>query len=93
VRREVGAVCKLIDQHAESHDVAPFYAEHYRFVVTAFHLKPLQSTKFKHACDERCNRLRMWLASGDYDQARSWIEGVAISEPAKLAALAVEGVL
>lgn len=93
VRREVNAVRKMIDRHDESHAVAPFYAEHHRYIVAAFHLRPLQGLKAKKACDDRSNHLRMLLAGGEYDDAKAWIDGVALSEPAKLAALAVEGVL
>ncbi len=93
VRREVGAVRKMIDRHDASHEVGPFYAEHYRFICTAFHLKPLQALKAKKACDDRTNHLRMLLAGGEYAEAITWIEGVGLSEPAKLAALAVEGVI
>ncbi len=93
MRREVNAVRRMIDRHDTSHEVAPFYAEHYRFVVTAFHLKPLQATKAKKMFHDRTNHLRMLLASDYYDEAKAWIEGIALSEPAKLAALAVEGVL
>jgi HK97 family phage portal protein len=93
VRREVGAVRKMIDQQADSHQVGPFYAEHYAFICTAFHLKPLQMLKAKKVCDDRSNHLRMLLAGGEYVDARAWIDGIAVSEPAKLAALAVEGVL
>lgn len=93
VRREVGAVHKMIDRHDSSHEVAPFYLEHHRFICTAFHLRPLQSMKARKACDDRTNHLVMLLAGGEYDEAKAWIDSVGLSEPAKLAALAVEGVL
>jgi hypothetical protein len=93
VRREVGAGRKLIDNRSDGSEVAPFYAEHFRFICTAFHLKPLQSLKEKSIIDARSDRLRLFLSDGDYVSAKEWIDGIAISEPAKLAALAVEGVL
>jgi hypothetical protein len=93
VRREVGAARKLIDSRSDGSEVAPFYAEHFRFICTAFHLKPLQSLKEKSVIDVRSDRLRLFLSDGDFVGAKEWIDGVAISEPAKLAALAVEGVL
>ena len=89
VRREVGAVGKLIDQQADSHQVAPFYAEHYRFICTAFHMQPLQALKAKKSCDDRANHLRMLLAEGEYADAKTWIDGIAVSEPSKLAAQGV----
>jgi HK97 family phage portal protein len=93
IRRETGAVRKMIDQRADSHQVAPFYAEHYRFVCGAFHFASLQALKEKVILDARMENLRMLLAGGEYDAAKAWIDGIAVSEPAKLAALAVEGAL
>jgi len=93
VRREVGAVRKMIDLKADSHEAGLFYAEHCRFLCEALHLPSLQVLKVKRACDERSNRLRSLLAAGDYEEARAWIDNLAATEPVKLTALAVEGVL
>jgi HK97 family phage portal protein len=93
VRREAGAVRRLIDVQATRQDVAAFYAEHWRFLCGAFHLPSLQSLKAKQACDARSSHLEMLLTEERFAEARAWIDGVAVTESAKLAALAVEGVL
>lgn len=92
VRREVGAVRKMIENHSDSAAAGQFYAEHYRFICSALHLKPLQALKAKQACDSRGSELRMHLAEETYPEAAAWIEGIAVTESSKLAALAVEGV-
>lgn len=93
VRREVSAVRKLIDQERNSSHVAAFYAEHHRFICNVLHLPSLQSLNAKQACDSRKSELTMYLEEDRFAEARIWIERVAATEPARLAALAVEGVL
>lgn len=93
VRREVGAVGKMIDQQAGSDAARTFYAEHFQYISKAFHLKPLGTLKAKKTCDERANHLGMLLDGEDFAEARAWIENIAVTESAVLTALAVEGVL
>jgi len=93
VRREVSGVRKLILNERNSAHVADFYAEHYRFVCGVFHFKSLQQLKAKQACDERQKMLSSMLIDEDFVGATAWIEQVSLTEPQKLAALAVEGVI
>jgi HK97 family phage portal protein len=92
-RREIGAVRKLIDREAEFAEIGAFYAEHCRFICEAFHLPALGQLKAKQACDIRASELARLLHEEGEGAAVAFIEHVAATEPARLAALAVEGVL
>jgi HK97 family phage portal protein len=93
VRREVKAVRKLIETEASAAQFAAFYAEHYRFVCQVFHFPALQQLKAKQAYDVRCSHLQMLIETEGEAAALAYVEQVAVTEPQKLAALAVEGVL
>ena len=93
VRREVGAVRKLIETEASGEQFSSFYAEHYRFICGVMHFPALQQLKAKQGCDARSSHLRMLMDTEGQPAARQYIEQVASTEQAKLAALAVEGVL
>ena len=93
VRREVGALRKMVEQRADGIEALTFYSEHFHFVCRAFHLKPLQATREKRNCDEKSGRVKLFLDLENYSEALAWIDALAVSEPLKLAALAVEGVL
>ncbi len=93
VRREVGSARKLIERDAEFAEIGSFYAEHHRFICDAFHLAALQQLKAKQICDIRASELGRLLREEGQGAARFFIEQVAATEPARLAALAVEGVL
>lgn len=93
VRREAGAVRKMIEQQSDGSEVAAFYAEHFRYTCEALHLKPLPTLQVKRGVDARSNHLQMLLAGGEYTEARAWIDNFAATEPMKLTALAAEGVL
>jgi len=92
VRREVNGVRKLIGHEASLPEIGAFYAEHYRFVCEVFHLNALQQVKAKQACDARLYELARVLSEEGSAAATVWIEQVGLTEPMKLAALAVEGV-
>lgn len=92
VRREVGAVRKMIETEADPAAAAAYYAEHAAFLCAAFHFKPLQALQARQACTARSSELCMYLAEGRYADAKLWIDGIAVMEGLKLAALAVEGV-
>jgi hypothetical protein len=93
VRREVNGVRKLIEREANVQEVGAFYAEQFRFICDVFHFNALQQIKAKQACDTRLYKLAAILQEEDSAAANAWIEHVAVTEPEKLAALAVEGVL
>jgi HK97 family phage portal protein len=93
VRREAKAVRKLIEAEADRSQFAAFYAEHYRFICGVFHFPALQQLKAKQACDVKSSHLQMLMETEGPAKAREYIEHVAQTEQAKLAALAVEGVL
>ncbi len=93
VRREVNGVRKLIQNERNGAYAEQFYAEHLRFIVGAFHFKPLQHIKAMQAINARKSELTMYLEEERFAEATAWIETVAANEPARLAALAVEGVL
>ncbi len=93
VRREVSAVHKLIEREAAFSEFAAFYAEHCRFICGVFHFTALNSIKAKQACDIRCSELASRLNEEGAAAATAYLEHIAVTEPAKLAALAVEGVL
>jgi hypothetical protein len=95
VRKEVSAVRRLIDHKAGVYEVTEFYAEHARFIADVFHMEAGASLTVKIGCDARAQHLSMLLADQDDEfsaGAQVWIENVAATEPAKLVALAVEGV-
>lgn len=92
VRREVNGARKLIEHEAGAQEIGVFYAGQFRFIVGVFHLNALQQVKAKQACDARLYELARLIAE-DVPAATAFIEHVAQTEPAKLAALAVEGVL
>lgn len=92
VRRETGAVRKLIEREASAADIGQFYAEHHRFICEVLHLGALQQLKAKSACNARASELTLLLTEFAAADATAWIERVAMSETGKLAALAVEGV-
>lgn len=92
VRREVSGVRKLIEREAGSYEVTEFYAEQERFIVGVFHMEAIAALNVKIACDARAQQLTAMLAEEDAAGAQLWIERVAVTEPIKLATLAVEGV-
>jgi HK97 family phage portal protein len=95
VRKEVSGVGKLIAQGAGVYQVTEFYAEHARWVAEAFHMEATSALEVKIGCDARAQHLSMLLADEDDEfnaAAQVWIETVAATEPAKLAALAVKGI-
>ena len=92
VRREVNGARKLIEREAEMQEIGAFYAEQFRFICGVFHFTALQQVKAKQACDARLYDLARLIAE-DVSAATAYIEHVAQTEPAKLAALAVEGVV
>jgi HK97 family phage portal protein len=92
VRREVGAVRKLIDRNATFQEIGAFYREHFRFICGVFHFPALQQLKAKQGCDARSSEVAFKLHEEDAARATAFIEHIAQTEPAKLAALAVEGV-
>lgn len=92
VRREMNAVRKFVAEE-NGPGVSAFYAEHYRFICEVFHFNALQQIKVKQACDTRLYELLCFIGERDLARATVYIEHVAQTEPAKLAALAVEGVL
>lgn len=93
VRREVNGVRKLIEREAQLLEIGAFYAEQFRFICGVFHFTALQQLKAKQACDVRLYKLAQLVAEEGTAAATAFIEHVAQTEPAKLAALAVEGVL
>lgn len=95
VRKEVGAVRKMIERGAGIYEVTEFYTEHARFIADVFHMEAGASLTVKIACDARAQQLSMHLADEEdefHAAAQVWIEHVAATEPKKLVALAVEGV-
>jgi HK97 family phage portal protein len=93
VRREVNGARKLIEREAEMQEIGAFYGDLVRFIFGVFHLNALQQVKVKQACDVRLYELARLIAEEGNAAAVAYIEHVAQTEPAKLAALAVEGVL
>lgn len=93
VRREVGAARKLIERDAEFSEIGAFYADHCRFICEAFHLHALQQLKAKQVCDIRASELARTLREEGQGAAVVFVEHIAATEPGRLAALAVEGVL
>jgi HK97 family phage portal protein len=92
VRREVNGARKLIERDAQTPEIGAFYAEHYRFICGVFHFSSVHAIKAKQACDGRLYELSRLISEGAL-AATAFIEHVAQTEPAKLAALAVEGVI
>ena len=93
VRREVNGVRKLIEREAGVAEIGAFYAEQQRFICEVFHFTAVQALKSKQACDTRLYALARILTEEDQAAATTWIEQVGLTEPMKLAALAVEGVV
>jgi HK97 family phage portal protein len=93
VRREVNGVRRLIERDAEYPELAAFYAEHFRFVCSVFHFPATQQLKVKQGCDARMSELGRAMGEEGRAAATVLIEQTAVMEPARLAALAVEGVL
>jgi len=93
VRREVNGARRLIEHEAGASEIGAFYAEQFRFICGVFHLTPLAQVKVKQACDVRLYELARIIAEEGPAAAIAHIEHVAQTEPAKLAALAVEGVV
>jgi HK97 family phage portal protein len=91
VRREVAGVRKMVDREATSADVALFYVEQQRFTVEVLHLDAGATLRNKIALDQRANSLSMLLGEEDFAAAKVWIDQIAVTEPEKLAKLAVEG--
>lgn len=95
VRREKSAVTRMIDRRAAFAEIEEFYAEHARFITDAFHLDAEAALKVKMECTARGQQLAAHLADEDDEfaaAAQVWLEQIAATEAAKLAALAVEGV-
>jgi hypothetical protein len=93
VRREVNALRKMVQNEASAPQIEQFYAEHFRFICGVFHFTSLATVRAKQGCDARKSEFTRWMAEGDAANAIRWIETVAATQPAALAALAVEGVL
>ena len=93
VRREVSALRKLVDREASVSEIAAFYAEHWQFICGVFHFTALQRLRSKQACDSRSSEFACALHEDGKAAAIAIIEYVAATEAAKLAALAVEGVV
>ncbi len=95
VRREVSGARKLIERKAGAYEVNEFYVEQARFILGVFHLDAGSELEVRIACDARAQHLTMLLADEDDEfgaAAQVWIDGIAQSEPLKLATLVVEGV-
>jgi hypothetical protein len=95
VRKEVGAVRKMIERKAGVYEVTEFYREHARFIAEVFHMEAAAALTVMIACDARAQELSALL--GDEDDefqagAQVWVENLAATLPKKLVALAVEGV-
>lgn len=94
VRKEVAAVRRMIAASAGPYEVTEFYAEHVHWVAQAFNMDAATVLQLKAVCDERAQQLRALLADDDdefHAGAQVWIDQVALTEPVKLAALAVKG--
>jgi HK97 family phage portal protein len=95
VRKEVSAVNKLIAQSAGVYQVTEFYSDHARWVAEAFHMGPSAVLDVMIGMEARSQHLSMLLADEDdefHTSAQVWIQSIAATEPAKLAALAVRGI-
>jgi HK97 family phage portal protein len=95
VRKEVSGVNKLIAQSAGVYQVTEFYCDHARWVAEAFHMGAAGALDVKIGTDIRAQHLSMLLAGEDdefHAGAQVWVESIAATEPAKLAALAVKGI-
>jgi HK97 family phage portal protein len=91
VRREVSGVRKMVDREAGASDVALFYAEQQKFTVEVLRLGANAALANKIALDRRANSLSMLLGEQEFAAAKVWIDQIAVTEPVKLAKLAVEG--
>lgn len=95
VRRETSGVRRLIERSAGIYEVTEFYAEQVRFIHEVLHLGEGARLKVKIACDARAQHLAMLLGDEDdefHAAAQVWIDQIGVTEPLKLAALAVGGV-
>ncbi len=95
VRRESGAVRRFIAKGASFAEVSAFYADHARWIADTFRMEAATCLQVKSDCDARGQHLAALLADDDDEfntAAQLWIEQVAATEPAKLAALAVRGI-
>ena len=92
VRREINGARKLIERDAQALEIGEFYAGQVRFVCDVMHLGALQKMKATQACNARMYELCRLLSEESNAAALTWLDQVAITEPMKLAALAVEGV-
>jgi HK97 family phage portal protein len=93
VRREVNGARKLVEREADVTEFHAFYAEQFRFICGVFHFTALQQLKAKQGCDARASNIAADLHDQGVAGAIATIEYIAQTEPAKLAALAVEGVV
>jgi HK97 family phage portal protein len=91
VRREVAGARKLVEREASFLEVSQFYAEQQRFVVEVFHFDAQTALSSKLALDGRAQHLASLIDADEPVIAHAWIDSVAVNEPQKLAALAVEG--
>lgn len=95
VRREVSAIRRMIASDAGVNEVTEFYGEHARWVAEAFHMEATAVLEVKIGCDARAQQLSAHLSDEDdefHAAAQVWIDTIAATEPAKLAALAVKGI-
>jgi len=95
VRKEVGAVRKMIERKAGVYEVTEFYREHARFIAEVFHMEAAAALTVMIACDARAQELSLLLTDEDDEfqaGAQVWVENLAATLPKKLVALAVEGV-
>jgi hypothetical protein len=89
VRREVQGVRRLIEREAGATELAEFYGEQERFIAQVFDFSVAQQMEVKSACWRRGSHLAMLLDNDRSDEAEVWINQVEVTEPKKLAAVAM----
>lgn len=92
VRKEIGALRKMVDRNANDFQFEEFYAEQLRFVGDVLKLEADDLIPVRQSFFERAGTLASFVAAGEKGAAYDYIDQLAAKESLRLAQIAVKGV-
>lgn len=91
VRKEVGALRKMVERNAGDYEIEEFYSQHVSFVANVFNLEPDRMVSSRQVWFDRAGAMCAYLAAGDKAGANAYIDNFALLESRRLASLVIGG--
>jgi hypothetical protein len=92
VRKEIGALRKMVERDADGYQFEEFYAGQLKFVGDVLNMEADELIPLWQGYFERSGTLAGFVAAGDKGAAYDYIDQLAAREALRLAQMAVKGV-